>query len=147
MKTATTVAQMLVRAAGLVNIVLGVFFWTGHALALIPVHMDVGYVLVLSLWALAVLAARAGVTPAFVGLAAVWGFLVPALGMTQDRLLVGNAHWVIQVLHLLVGLGAMGQAEGLAAGIRQGRTQAFQHSVGHTERDDHAGGSCGSRAC
>lgn len=126
MKTATTVAQMLVRLTGLINIVLGVLFWTHHALTLIPVHMQVGYVFVLSLWVLALLAARAGVNPAFFGLAIVWGFLVSALGMTQDRLLVGNTHWVVQVLHLLVGMVGMGQAEGLAARIRQSLTQALQ---------------------
>ena len=31
MKTATTVAQMLVRLTGLINIVLGVLFWTHNA--------------------------------------------------------------------------------------------------------------------
>ena len=118
MKIATTVLQTLVRLAGLTLIVLGVLFWTGHALTLIPVHMLVGFVLVLSLWALAILAARAGVHPAFVALAIVWGLIVPILGLTQQRLLPGDAHWVIQVLHLLVGLGAIGQAEGLAARIK-----------------------------
>ena len=118
MKIATTVLQMLVRLSGLTLIVLGVLFWTGHALTLIPVHMLVGFVLVLSLWTLAVLAARAGVHPAFVALAIVWGLIVPILGLTQQRLLPGEAHWVIQVLHLLVGLGAIGQAEGLAARIK-----------------------------
>jgi hypothetical protein len=118
MKIATTVLQMLVRLSGLTLIVLGVLFWTGHALTLIPVHMLVGFVLVLSLWTLAVLAARAGVHPGLVILAMLWGGLVPVLGLTQDRLLPGDAHWVIQVLHLLVGLGAIGQAEGLAARIK-----------------------------
>ena len=118
MKIATTVFQTLVRLAGLTLIVLGMLFWTGHALTLIPVHMLVGFVLVLSLWALAVLAARAGVHPAFVALAIVWGLIVPILGLTQQRLLPGDAHWVIQILHLLVGLGAIGQAEGLAARIK-----------------------------
>ena len=118
MKIATTVFQMLVCLAGLTLIVLGMLFWTGHALTLIPVHMLVGFVLVLSLWTLAVLAARAGVHPAFVALAIVWGLIVPILGLTQQRLLPGEAHWVIQVLHLLVGLSAIGQAEGLAARIK-----------------------------
>src|SRR5919199_1583288 len=118
MKIATTVLQMLVRLSGLTLIVLGVLFWTGHALTLISVHMLVGFVFVLSLWALAVLAARADVHPAFVALAIAWGVIVPILGLTQQRLLPGEAHWVIQVLHLLVGLGAIGQAEGLAARIK-----------------------------
>jgi hypothetical protein len=80
--------------------------------------MLLGLVLVLALWVLAGLAARAGVPLGLVALAVAWGLIVPALGLTQDQLLPGSAHWVIQVLHLLVGLGAIGQAEGLAARIR-----------------------------
>ena len=43
------------------------------------------------------------------------------LGLTQDQMLLGDAHWVIRVLHLLVGLGAIGQSEGLAVRIRRAR--------------------------
>jgi hypothetical protein len=119
MKTVTTIAHTLVRLAGLTAIVLGVLFWTGNVRGLIPVHMLLGLVLVLSLWTLAFLAARAGVDRRFVALAVVWGFVVPVLGLTQGQLLPGDYHWVIQVVHLLVGLGAMGQGEGLAARIKQ----------------------------
>jgi hypothetical protein len=114
MKTAITTCQMLIRVTGLLQILLGVTFWTGNALNLIPVHMFIGLVLVLSLWILAVLAARTGVKPGLVALAAVWGAIVLALGVTQTQLLPGAAHWVIQVLHLVVGLAAMGLGERLA---------------------------------
>ncbi len=128
MKTATYTAQMLVRFTGLVQIVLGLLFWTGNVLSLIPVHMLSGIVLVLSLWTLAFLAARAGVNPGFVTLAFVWGLLTLALGLTQGQLLVNSIHWVIQVLHLLVGLAAIGMAEGLGRRIRQARSLVFQQS-------------------
>jgi hypothetical protein len=119
MRRATTTAQTLVRIFGVVQLVLGGLFWTGNARDLVPLHMLVGFLLVLGLWTLAALAARADVRPALVAVAAVWGLIVPILGLSQDQLLVGSAHWVIQVLHLLVGLGAIGQAEGLAARIRE----------------------------
>jgi hypothetical protein len=119
MRRATTTAQMLVRTFGVIQLVLGGLFWTGNALDLVPLHMLVGFLLVLGLWTLAALAARAGVRPTLVALAAVWGLIVSILGLNQDQLLVGSAHWVIEVLHLLVGLGAIGQAEGLAARIRE----------------------------
>ena len=119
MNITATVAQNLVRVCGLVLIVLGTLFWSGNALTLIPVHMLVGLVLVLSLWTMAFLAARAGVAPGLVVLAVLWGLLVTIFGFTQDQLLTGDAHWVIKVLHLLVGLGAIGQSEGLAVRIRQ----------------------------
>jgi len=126
MKTATTVAQMLVRITGLILIILGILFWTGNADALIPVHMLLGFVLVLSLWTLAGLAARSGAQPGLVALAIVWGLIVLIVGVTQDRLLPGNVHWVIQVLHLLLGIGAIGQAEGLAARIKKAQTSLLQ---------------------
>jgi hypothetical protein len=126
MKTVTTVVHMLLRLAGLTAIVLGVLFWTGNALSLIPIHMLVGFVVVLSLWTLAVLAARAGVQRGLVALALVWGLIVPILGIMQYQLLVGSAHWVIQVIHLLVGIGAVGQGEGLVARMKQAQTPAIQ---------------------
>ncbi len=126
MKTATTVLQMLVRLTGLIQIVLGVFLWTGNADSLIPVHTVSGLVLVLSLLALALLAARAGVQPGFVALAIVWAIIVPIVGLTQQQLLPGSAHWVIQVLHLLLGLGAIGQAENLAARMKRRWKMALQ---------------------
>jgi hypothetical protein len=49
-----------------------------------------------------------------VALAIAWGLVVPILGLSQDGLLPGPAHWVIQVLHLLVGLAAIGLAEALS---------------------------------
>ena len=74
MSRATTAVQMLVRATFVVQLVLGVLFWTGNALDLVPLHQTIGFVLVFGLWALAILAARAGVPPALVALAAVWGW-------------------------------------------------------------------------
>jgi hypothetical protein len=126
MKTATTIAQMLLRLAGLIAIGLGLLFWTGNFLQLIPIHMLAGIIVVLSLWTLAGLAARAGVPIGLVALAIVWGLIVLILGMTQNQLLPGSAHWVIQILHLLLGLGAIGQGEGLAARIKRAQTLAPQ---------------------
>jgi hypothetical protein len=130
MKTATTALQLLVRLDGVALIVLGTLFWTGNALDLVSVHMLLGITLVLALWTLALLAALAHVNPGLVALAFVWGLIVPILGLTQTRLLPGSAHWLIQILHLLVGLGAIGQAEGLARRIK-GRS-AFVHPAKQT---------------
>lgn len=119
MKTTATVLQILVRIIGPILIILGVLFWTGNADALIPLHMLLGITLVLLLWALAILGAIAGVNLGFVALALAWGLIVPILGLTQFRLLPGSMHWLIQVLHLLVGLGAIGLADNLARIIKR----------------------------
>lgn len=119
MTTATTITSVLIRALGAVMLVLGLLFWTGNALGLVDLHILLGFAFVLTLWVLALLGARAGVGPGLVVLAIAWGLLTPALGLTQTELLPGSAHWLIQVLHLFVGLGAIGIVESIAARIRQ----------------------------
>lgn len=126
MRTATTIIQMVLRVLGLIMIVLGLLFWTGNALNLIGMHMLIGIIVVLLLWALAIMAARSGVSLGLVALAIAWGLIVVALGMTQNQLLPGDAHWVIKVLHLLVGIVALGIAERLAGSIKRSRTPAPQ---------------------
>jgi hypothetical protein len=126
MRIATTIFQMLLRIAGLTAIILGLLFWTGNLLPMIPIHMLAGLTVVLSLWILAGLAARAGVHLGLVALAFVWGLIVPILGLTQNQLLPGSWHWVIQVIHLLVGIGALGQGEGLARRIKGAQALAFR---------------------
>jgi hypothetical protein len=119
MKTTVTVLLTLVRIIGSIMIVLGVLFWTGNATALIPIHMLLGVTLVLLLWTLAVIGAVARVNAGLVAVALIWGLIVPVLGVTQTRLLPGPAHWLIQTLHLLVGLVAIGLAGRLASAIRR----------------------------
>jgi hypothetical protein len=126
MKTATTVAQLLVRIAGVIQIVLGLLFWTGNVTNLIPFHMLIGAILVLSLWVLAIIGLVTGANRGLATFALVWGLIVVALGMTQSGLLPGSLHWIIRVLHLVVGLAAMGVAERLAAGIKGTPVQALQ---------------------
>jgi hypothetical protein len=113
-RSTITAIQMGVRAVGLVQLVLGLAFWTGNLLGLVDLHQLLGILLVLSLWTLAGLAARAGVPPAMVAAAVVLGLVVLIIGLTQRELLPGSAHWVIQVLHLLLGIGLLGMAENLA---------------------------------
>jgi len=113
MRPLTTIALILVGLTGLTQIVLGVLFWTGHSLTLIPVHMQVGFVFVISLWALAALAARAGASPRLAGLTFLWVFVVAAFGMLHNRLVPGEALWMVKTLHLLIGLAALGLARTL----------------------------------
>jgi hypothetical protein len=126
MKTATNVAQILLRLTGLILLGLGVAFWTGQVLDLIGIHILIGFAFVLTLWVLAILAAIQRVSPGLVGLVLAWGALTAGLGLAQDGLLTGSAHWVIEVLHLLVGLSAIGLGEALGARIKAGRSPALQ---------------------
>ena len=90
-----------------IQLVVGIALWTGHWYSFVGMHMAVGVTFVLTLWAIGIMALvqrrRTGVAL----LAMVWGLIVVALGMTQQRLLPGDLHWIIRVLHLVVGLAAM----------------------------------------
>jgi hypothetical protein len=118
MTRASTAVQMLIRACFVIQLVLGVLFWTNNARGLVPLHQLIGFILVIAIWVQAGLAARAGVSLGLVAFTALWALVVPVLGLSQTELLPGSAHWVIQVLHLLVGVVAVGLAERLATGVR-----------------------------
>ena len=124
MSIATTVTQLFIRIAGPIMIILGLLFWTDNALFLIPLHMTIPLLIVLALWTLALIAANSGVNPGLVALVAVWSLVMPALGLTQQRLLPGGAHWLIEVAHLLVGIGALALGEQLARRIKAARVRA-----------------------
>lgn len=54
----------------------------------------------------------------------IYALLAPAFGLTQSLILVGNLHWLIQIAHLLVGIGAMYLARGI-----ERRYQHFRRSA------------------
>jgi hypothetical protein len=96
----------IARIAWLGAIILGLLFWiTG--IDLISLHILFGLTLGLSMLALCiVLVFTRGVR--LLGIAGiVYAFILPIFGLTQTRLLVGNLHWLIQLAHLLVGIGAI----------------------------------------
>ena len=95
--------QWLIRVLAVVQVTLGALFWTGNAYSLIQLHMLSGIALVLALWIQAAIAARAGIGFGLPIVAFGWGIVVVGLGMTQDSLLPGDLHWLIKVVHLLVG--------------------------------------------
>ena len=78
MRSTITALQMGIRAAWLVQLALGLAFWTGNALGLVDLHQLLGILLVLALWTMAVLAYRAGVPTGPVAAAAVYGLPGPS---------------------------------------------------------------------
>ncbi len=108
-------ARWAVRVLGLAMLVMGLAIWTGAVDALIPIHMLVGFVFVLSLWWLAYLGYRAGASPALVVVAVVLGAILPLLGLTQAQLLPDGAHWIVQIVHLALGVIAIGMGEAIAS--------------------------------
>ena len=116
-----TISQCLVRITGVLLLILGLLFWTGDALNLVPVHMLLGTLLVLGLWLLAASAWQLGVPPGLTIGAAVLGLIVLLLGFTQTSLMPGGAHWIIQVIHLLLGVAAVVSGEMIGGRLRRSR--------------------------
>ncbi|HEY5258490.1 MAG TPA: hypothetical protein VIJ12_08955 [Candidatus Baltobacteraceae bacterium] len=114
MATTLTALNWVARIVGVVLIILGIFFWTGSAIGLIGLHMALGAIFVLVLWAMAIVAAvgRAPIATVVVGL--IWGALILWVGLTQTTMPLGSAHWVIQLIHLLLGGIGIGVAQRLA---------------------------------
>ncbi|HSU60519.1 MAG TPA: hypothetical protein VLI55_14495 [Bryobacteraceae bacterium] len=119
MKTATILIQNAVRVLGVILIVLGFLFWTGHSFTLVPVHMDLGISLVGLLWILAIIGMVAKVNPVLTILAVLWGALVAIFGMKMGGWLPGPAHEAIRVLHFLIGLAAIALSEMLSVRIKR----------------------------
>ncbi len=119
-----TAAGWTVRVSGLVVLVLGLIVWTDAYPVATPIHMLAGIVLVVGLWAVALLAARAGASTSLVAIAIGWGLLTVAFGLTQDQILPGDGHVVVEIAHLLVGLVAIGLGEALTARARRGTATA-----------------------
>jgi len=91
------------------TLVLGLLFWITD-MSLISLHMLFGLIGVLSLLVLGMVAVfTRGLRLLGVG-SMVYALIVLASGPTQDMILVGNLHWLIQAAHLLIGIGAMALA-------------------------------------
>lgn len=118
------ISRTVVIVAGVVQLILGLLFWAGIGKGLVPVHAAIGIILVLSLLILTFLCARAGAPIGLVILTVIWSLVVPVVGLVQKQVLVGSAHWIVQVVHLLLGVGTMGLASILAARVlpREART-------------------------
>ncbi len=116
MKSATII-RISISLTGLSLLLLGILFWTGRGLALLPLHLLLGALLVLLLWIAAGLALRARVPLGLILLTVAWSLIMPAFGMLQMQLVPGRLHWLIQLAHLVVGMIAIGLGHALARGV------------------------------
>jgi hypothetical protein len=124
MRATLTISLMLVRVSGVLLLILGLLIWTEGTFGLIPIHMLLGLVLVVALWVLAAVSTRAGVPTGLAAGVGLGGLVVLVLGVTQASLLPGSGHWVIQIVHLLIGMAAVGSAEIIGGRLRRYREAA-----------------------
>lgn len=114
-------ASRLLRISGVIVLGLGLIAWTQLVQPITTIHMLLGVVLVLTLWFIAVSALRQGVAPSLAVVAIVWGLVVILFGLVQRSIAPADGHLVVQVLHLLFGLTAIGLGEALGAAMAKRR--------------------------
>lgn len=109
-----SIVEWVLRIAGLGALVLGLLFWF-FQVDLINIHMLFGLTVALTLLIISLLAVFTKGMRVLGIIGIVYAFILPIFGLNQVELLVGNLHWLIQVAHLLVGIGALAYA-GILAG-------------------------------
>lgn len=109
------------RIAGLGALLVGISRWFGPGIAPLSLHMTLGGIVVLVLAILAVWALTARVrVPAAIA-ALVWAALTVYVGTVQDWWVGAGSHLIIEIIHPLLGIGAIGLAEMLGAAITRRR--------------------------
>ena len=109
------IASMALRFSALLALILGILFWTGNADSLKPVHMLLGFIVVISLFTLGIAQGMSGGSFGLALATFVVGILLAFVGLFQERWLIGDTHWVIQVIHVLLAFAAIGLGEMIAA--------------------------------
>src|SRR5215469_12739919 len=102
---AARLLQIIASVAALVTVSLGMATYT-HA-DFTRIHMLFGLMVALALLVLAVMAVFTAGLRRLGALSIVYAFILPIFGVTQQMILPGNLHWLIETTHLLVGFGAI----------------------------------------
>jgi hypothetical protein len=115
------VLSWLIRIAGIGALAIGVSYWFARGVAPLSVHMTLGGIVALVLAILAVWAFSAGVrVPAAIA-ALVWAVATVYVGTMQDWWIGAGSHRPMQIIHPLLGIGAIGLAEMLGAALTRKR--------------------------
>ena len=115
------IASVVLSFAGLLALILGLLIWTASAVNLIQMHMLLGLLAVGALWVIGISQALSkGGSWSIAAFALVVGAAMIILGMNQSALMIGPFHWVIQIVHLVLGLLVIGLGHMGAARYRKG---------------------------
>ena len=116
---AIRISAMVLRICALAALILGILFWTNNAKGLTLVHILLGFAVVISLWVLGIAQGFRGGSFGLALATFVVGLLLAFVGLFQTRWLTNDMHWIIQVIHLLLALAAIGLGEMIAATTRR----------------------------
>jgi hypothetical protein len=101
----TRLLQIIAGICGVVALTLGMGTYTHADFA--SIHMLFGLLVALTLLVLAIMAAFTSRLRRLGLISMVYALILPIFGVTQQMILVGDLHWLIEAAHLLVGGGAL----------------------------------------
>ena len=101
----TRLLQIIATVSALVAVTLGLGTYT-HA-NFTNIHMLFGLIVALALLILAVMAVFTSGSRRLGTIGIVYALIVPIFGVTQQMILVGDLHWLVETAHLVVGFGAL----------------------------------------
>ncbi|HSE85365.1 MAG TPA: hypothetical protein VLJ79_04010 [Candidatus Binatia bacterium] len=117
------IASVVLSFAGSLALILGFLVWTNSALNLIQMHMLLGLLAVGALWVIGIGQAFSKTGSWLIAVCAlVVGAAMIIVGLNQSALMLGAFHWVVQVLHLVLGLLVIGIGHIGATRYRKGTT-------------------------
>ena len=116
---AIRISVMVLRICALAALILGILFWTNNAKGLTLVHILLGFAVVISLWVLGIAQGLRGGSFGLALATFVVGLLLAFVGLFQTRWLTNDMHWIIQVIHLVLALAAIGLGEMISATTRR----------------------------
>jgi hypothetical protein len=114
-KSLTRIAQVTLYVGGVLALILGFVVFPGNVQAAANLHALAGWIAIASLWTLAVIAARSGVSHAIVWLSAGWGLATTFIAVAQFQM-PGNG-WVT-ALHIVTSVGALAWGQMLVTRVR-----------------------------
>lgn len=125
------IGGMALRLLFVIQLIFGLVFWFSGTHGLAWLHMILGLLFVIDVWYLGVMQALLDNGSLGLTLATfIVGLLLAIVGMTQTAILLGRAHWVIQVIHLLLALTAVGLGEISVARYNRGASAASPAASG-----------------
>src|SRR5260221_7923756 len=93
------------------------------------IHMLFGLIVALALLILAVIAVFSSGLRRLGAIGIVYAFIVPIFGVTQQMILVGNLHWLVETAPLVGGVGGLGPIGAIGGGFVRRKTAAVTTST------------------
>lgn len=116
MTSIITALRWVARLDGIAALILGILLWTGSAGSL-KSHILTGFVMTITLLLIGLMGFFSRIKPVLPIIAIAWAILLPYIGFAQLKLFPGAGHVVIQIIHLIIGICAIGLVEATAAKI------------------------------